>query len=207
MNRAVAAVRRAWSRVRPYEPMRGGRATLDAEYAAGNWDYLRALSELSRFSVIAGYCQQLKPGGSILEVGCGEGLLTDRLDKSKYSRYVGVDISTVAIERAAARQDAATTFAAADAQTFVPSATFDLILFNECLEYFDDPAGLVRRYEASLAPGGLYIASIFDGIDTARSVKIWRMLAARYDDLALTRLKNEEGFCWSIKVLRASARA
>lgn len=205
MTRAIAALQRGLSLLLPYQPMAGGRAALDAEYDAGDWDYLRALSELSRFSVIAGFCQQLKPGGALLEIGCGEGLLADRLDRTKYSRFLGVDISTVAIARAAARQDAKTSFVAADAATFTPPGRFDVIMFNECLEYFDDPLTLVRRYEASLEPGGVFIASIFDGIETARSVKIWRMLATRYDVLAATGLKNEQGFAWTIKVLRPSA--
>jgi 2-polyprenyl-3-methyl-5-hydroxy-6-metoxy-1,4-benzoquinol methylase len=204
---AANAVRRSVTRVLPYRPMAGGRELLDAQYAAGDWDYLRDLSELSRFSVIAGYCHHIKPGGSILEVGCGEGLLTDRLDKAKYSRYVGVDISTRAIAAAAQRQDAATAFVAGDAMHLEVPGRFDVVVFNECLEYFADPRDLLRKYEASLEPNGVYIASIFDGIDTARSRKIWRMFRARYDDIAETRVRNQQGYAWSIRVLRPSGRS
>jgi 2-polyprenyl-3-methyl-5-hydroxy-6-metoxy-1,4-benzoquinol methylase len=206
MSRVANAVRRSLSRILPYRPMIGGRERLDAEYAAGDWDYLRALSELSRFSVIAGYCHHLKPGGALLELGCGEGLLTDRLDKSKYSRYLGVDIAPAAIARAHARKDAVTDFVAADAEQFTAPSSFDVIMFNECLEYFQDPLALVRRYDVMLTPGGVFIASIFDGLDTARSVKIWRMLRSHYDELAVTRMRNEQGYAWSIKVLRPSPR-
>ncbi len=207
MKRAINVLRRALTRVLPYQPMTGGREVLDAEYAAGDWDYLRALSELSRFSVIAGYCHHVKPGGALLELGCGEGLLTDRLDKAKYLRYLGVDIAPAAIARAATRRDAKTDFVTADAQQFVAPGAFDVVMFNECLEYFGDPLALVQRYEAALATDGVFIASIFDGLDTARSVKIWRMLRSRYDEVAATRLRNEQGYAWSIKVLRRSARS
>ena len=203
----VNTARRWLTRVLPYRPMRGGRAVLDAQYAAGDWDYLRDASELSRFSVVAGYCHHLKRGGSILEIGCGEGVLADSLDKGKYTRYLGVDVSAEAVTRAARRQDAKTTFVAEDAMQLQVDTPFDVVVFNECLEYFADPRELVRKYEASLEPGGLFIASIFDGIDTARSVKIWRMLRGRYDEIAATRLKNEQGYAWSIKVLRPSARS
>ena len=71
--------------------------TWEAQYAAGRWDYLGELSELARFSVLAGYICHLKPGGAVLDTGCGQGVLLRRLPVSSYSRYVGIDISGSAI--------------------------------------------------------------------------------------------------------------
>src|SRR3954454_119623 len=76
-------------------------ATWDAEYAAGRWAYLGELPELARFSVLAGYLRHFKPGGAILDVGCGEGALAKRLSAGDFRRYVGVDLSAAAIEKAA----------------------------------------------------------------------------------------------------------
>src|ERR671915_311901 len=55
-------------------------AQWDSEYAAGDWDYLSDLEQAARFSVIAGHIQVLKPGASILDVGCGKGTLRERLN-------------------------------------------------------------------------------------------------------------------------------
>jgi 2-polyprenyl-3-methyl-5-hydroxy-6-metoxy-1,4-benzoquinol methylase len=196
------AVKRLASLVGPYRPMSGGRQWLDAEYARGEWDYLRGPSELARFSIVAGYCRHYKPHGSILEIGCGEGLLPERLGLEGYSRYLGVDISREAIARAQPRQNERTAFVAEDAMRLHLQDRFDVIIFNECLEYFDEPLALLHRYEAFLHGTGIYIVSIFDGIDTARSWKIWRMLRRRYTAEAVIHVSNEIRYAWTIKVLR-----
>lgn len=193
--------RRWLSAVLPYRPMDGRKEVLDGEYAAGGWDYLRGSEELSRFSVVVGYCHHFKPNAALLEVGCGEGILQERLDCSKYSRYVGIDISSEAISRAQGRQNQQVAFIAVDAAAFVPSEKFDLVIFNECLEYFRDPLGLVRRYDGFLNTDGLYVVSIFEGVETVQSRRIWKRLASAYRILSETRVTNGRGYSWMIKVL------
>jgi 2-polyprenyl-6-hydroxyphenyl methylase/3-demethylubiquinone-9 3-methyltransferase len=180
--------------------MDGSKELLDNEYSSGVWDYLRELEELSRFSVIAGYCHHLKDQGSILEIGCGEGILREKLDSAKYSRYVGVDISSEAIRRAAHKEDENNIFVAEDAKTYAPIERFDVIIFNECLEYFSDPLGLVQRYESFLKKDGIYIVSMFVGLDTARTRRIWKMLESVYKAETETRVSNKKGYNWIIKV-------
>ena len=199
----INAMRRGLSLVLPYRKMRGGREKMDSDYAHGKWDYLRGIAELGRFSVLVGYCRFLKPGGRILEIGCGEGILQERLDR--YSRYVGVDVSAEAIQRA--RSDEKTAFVCADAAVWKPGETFDLIVFNECLEYFDDPLAVVRHYEPSLAPDGAFLISMFAGIETARTRRIWKWLESAYEVEDATRVTNRNGLTWVLKVLRPCASA
>ena len=250
-TRPARAARRWLSRVLPYRKMAGGRERLDVQYARGSWDYLRSLDELARFSVLAGYCHYLKPNGRILEIGCGEGILQERLDPARYARYVGVDISEEAVRRAQARTQAqrsqpssevilsvaknlgggseppspqilrfaqddtaglrgrfgSTAFVCADAAAWEPGEVFDLIAFNECLEYFDDPVGLVRRYEPSLAPDGAFLVSMFAGLDTTRTRRIWRWLEEVYEVADATRVTNRKGLTWVLEVLRPCASA
>ena len=111
------------ARVRAFEAATGrgdaplGKEAWEEQYRRGSWDFMRRLDEVARYSVIAGYLHHLKPGGSVLDVGSGEGLLADHLRPLGYSRFLGVDLSEAAIAQAAGRRDATTAFAAADAET------------------------------------------------------------------------------------------
>ncbi|HEV8579113.1 MAG TPA: class I SAM-dependent methyltransferase [Thermoanaerobaculia bacterium] len=169
----------------------------EAQYGSGGWGFMRQLDELARYSVIAGYLHHLKPGGSVLDVGGGEGLLADHLRPFGYSRYLGIDLSEAAVRQAAGRADGKTSFAAADAESFVPAEHWDAVVFNECVYYFRDPLGTVRRYEDSLAIGGVFIVSTFR---SRRSDAIVRRFLERYRLLEETAITNRKG-TWVVRVL------
>jgi SAM-dependent methyltransferase len=94
------------------------RDTWEQEYASGYWERMDVLPELGRYSIIAGYCNFLKPQGSILDIGCGKGLLAKRLSRGLDTLYLGVDLSTFAIDQARAANLLSTQFIAANATTF-----------------------------------------------------------------------------------------
>jgi 2-polyprenyl-3-methyl-5-hydroxy-6-metoxy-1,4-benzoquinol methylase len=170
----------------------------EEQYRRGKWELMRALNEVARYSVIAGYLHRLKPGGSVLDVGCGEGLLHDHLVPYGYGRYQGVDLSEAAIAQAAARAGERTAFAAADAETWVPSGPFDAVVFNECVYYFNDPVGSVRRYEPYLTDGGCFVVSTFR---SRRADVIARRLAALYTLLEETAITNRKG-TWVVRIFK-----
>src|SRR5260370_2369275 len=101
--------------------------TWEAQYAAGRWDFLAQLSELARFSVLAGYICHLKPGGAVLDTGCGQGVLLPRLPSPCYSRYVGIDGSGTAISRAPPPQNSPTPFPPPAPSDYSPATPFHLI--------------------------------------------------------------------------------
>jgi SAM-dependent methyltransferase len=169
----------------------------EAQYRSGGWEFMRRLDELARYSVIAGYLHHLKPGGSVLDVGSGEGLLADHLRPFGYSRYLGIDLSEAAVQQAAGRLDPKTSFAAADAESYKPPGRWDAVIFNECVYYFNDPLGTVQRYEAFLEEGGVFIVSTFR---SRRADVIVRRLLARYRLLAETAVTNQKG-TWVVRVL------
>ena len=170
----------------------------ESQYRDGRWVYLNGLQQMTRYSVIAGYLHTLKNGGCMLDVGCGEGILLARLGDANYEKFVGIDWSHVAIEQAQKRQYPRSVFVQADAQCFVPDETFDAIIFNEVLYYFDEPLTVAQRYQAWLRPGGLFITSLFAISDRARA--IGRRLKQSYhciDEVEITG----HGRSWIIDVL------
>ncbi len=187
------------TRPAPYRPLNVSQDQWDLEYSSGRWTYLGAVSQLARYSIIIGYCHHFKPGGAILDVGCGQGVLQQKLAPLGYNRYLGVDCSAEAIRKAEARQDAKTHFVCADALSFAPEQTFDAIVFNECLYYFAQPLEVIRRYEPYLAPDGIFVISM---TCIPSTLVIWKMLAPFCTTEDEVRLWNRADRSWVIKVLR-----
>ena len=72
-----------------YKPLENGAHVFDTQYAGGQWDYLRSPDEAPRYGVVAGYTALLPGRPALLEVGCGEGLLLDHVDRNRMSRFTG----------------------------------------------------------------------------------------------------------------------
>jgi 2-polyprenyl-6-hydroxyphenyl methylase/3-demethylubiquinone-9 3-methyltransferase len=176
-------------------------ATWNQQYDSGTWDYLGTTQEFARYSVIAGYCRQLKPAAHVLDVGCGAGVLASWLASASISSYFGVDLSEVAIEQARRSNIAGAQFAVADAATFEPSQVFDVIVFNEMLYYLENPEEHVRRFARALAPGGLLIVSIFHHDD---GIRTWKRLKEGFDELDRVRITHAPTrFKWDVAVLKS----
>lgn len=176
---------------------RSTRRTWNAEWAQTRWDYLGAVDELAHYSVLAGYALRLKPGGVVLDVGCGEGLLRDRLHPSSFSEYVGLDFDE-AISRATGRIDERTRFVVGDFRAFEPSTRFDTIVFNESLYYAWDPVGEVQRYTGFLRPGGIVLISMYV---TARNEEIWAGLSRTFPVIDRVVVTNARGTQWTCAAL------
>lgn len=140
--------------------------------------------------------------GSVLDVGCAGGSLALEMARNGMTRYLGLDISTVAIERA---KDALTTrlasgdinfsFEVADLTCFTPAPelrAFDLIVFNEVLYYLRVEVALeqVMRYTQWLGPGGLICVSM---LGDPKSEAIFRLLRARLEWLTAFRYQEALG--------------
>lgn len=77
-------------------------ARWDREFGAGKYAYLHKPSERARLTEIAAMIDRsIREGGAceIVDIGCGEGLLLGQLAGLDIVRYVGLDISAVALSR------------------------------------------------------------------------------------------------------------
>jgi 2-polyprenyl-3-methyl-5-hydroxy-6-metoxy-1,4-benzoquinol methylase len=177
--------------LRPYRPY---EAPSESSYGAVDPWGLRSLDAVPQRAVIAGYLRHLVPGGRVLDIGCGEGLIVPHLAGLS---YVGVDLSAEAIGRAKADFGAVAQFHAADALTYNPEGLFDAVVFNECLYYLDDPAAAVARYEAVLKPGGFVIVSMYEAPTTART---WKAIGAGRTARDAVYVRHANGIGWDIRL-------
>lgn len=150
-------------------------STWDNQFAKGKWDYLGKVAiERARNSVISGvFALAFAPKGRILDVGCGEGVLSDYLNEDQKKLYLGVDLSHEAI-RIAKKKRGTLNFLQADAKLYVPppGQQYDVIIFNEMIYYMDHLA-ILKQYSSSryLSKDGIIVVCVWytNKVDFLRS--------------------------------------
>jgi len=175
----------------------------DKMYNSGEWNYLSGIDELAHYSVIIGYCEFVSPNALILDVGCGEGLLAQRLEPHAHEKYIGIDISNKAIEIAEQfnKNCNLTSFAVCDAESYIPPNTMDIIIFNESLYYFNDLVATMQHYDNFLNTDGHFIISMFD---QPESDACWDYVDKHYDIIDAVKLSNKNGLSWNCKLAKRS---
>lgn len=179
------------------------REDWETQYGRGDWDFLENPDELARYAVIAALVRRLAPGGRVLDVGSGDGVLLDELSVGGYREYVGIDLSETAVERGRARNAPNARFVAANAETWRPEADdpgFDAVILNECVYYFEAPEQTVRSYLDLLTPDGVLIVSMFHSPRTAALRRTLSRFAPPREEIELRHRKG----AWTISVHTAS---
>jgi SAM-dependent methyltransferase len=192
----LAAWVRAWERKtgRQNVPVSGER--WESEYEDGTWDFLRQSGELARYSVVAAFVDRFAGRGSVLDVGCGEGVLLEKLRPYGVASYTGIDLSEVAISRCSAAEGETARFLVADAELYRPQETFDAVVMNECLYYFEDPLAVALAYFDALADKGVLVVSQFR---SRRSSAIARLLREKLPLIEETLITSRKG-TWIVGV-------
>lgn len=170
----------------------------DSEYSSNQWDYMKNISELGRYSMITGYLGHLKPDAAILEVGCGTGILFERLKHLPYQYYKGMDISEKAIESAQQFANDKTAFVAGNGADFSDDQKYDIVIFNEALYYFDDCLAVLKHYTQMLKPGGFFIISMVVG-DISKLH--WEKIEKHYTIKDAVQTTNKFGITWHCRVV------
>ncbi len=134
----------------------------DEEYEAGRWAFLRSLPESGRYGIIGMWLSLTGTMDEVLDIGCGEGLLYERLQPMGIMRYVGMDLSPASLEIANV-DPAIASLRAGDMHTFEPQSgeTFSAVVFNEVLHFAEEPAALVSRYVQFLKEDGVIALSMY----------------------------------------------
>lgn len=141
------------------------RRRWNKQYRSGRWKSLKNDIEAKRYRAIIDQIQKFAPQNpSILDIGCGDGVLTERLlGTVRYSYFAGVDFSSESIKQATEKQLPDAEFIHADVIKFVPSRNFDVIIFNESFYYIPETekARVLQTLLDHLTPEGTLISSIF----------------------------------------------
>lgn len=101
----------------------------------------------------------LKPGETVLDIGCGIGGNAFQIAKEYGAHVMGVDLSsnmvTMACERACLRKDTRVRFLIADITQFdFEPNTFDVVYSRDCIIHIPDKSALFIKIFKWLKPGG-----------------------------------------------------
>jgi SAM-dependent methyltransferase len=97
-----------------------------------------------------------QPGERILDLGCGDGVLTEKLVEAGANVF-GVDASPEMIEAARAR---GLDVAVADGQALDLPAKFDAVFSNAALHWMLDKHGVAKGVFSALKPGGRFVGEM-----------------------------------------------
>lgn len=116
-----------------------------------------------------------KPGESILDLGCGEGTLTERLAAAGCD-VIGVDASPEFVAAARARGLDARV---ADAHALDFDRAFDAVFSNAALHWMKRPDAVIAGVARALKPGGRFVGEFGGAGNVARIVDALSMALAR----------------------------
>ena len=138
----------------------------------------------------------------ILDLGCGPGNTATELS-SPYRKYVGVDISEVALEKARKKTEATgrterNQFVCSDFLSFDPADKFDVILFRESMYHV--PIGqittILDKYAAFLKKDGVFIVRLYlagpNGEKRIRPKAVMRRIESEFDVMEKAEYEKNE---------------
>jgi SAM-dependent methyltransferase len=108
--------------------------------------------------------------GSILDLGCGPGNTANELASEVYQKYIGVDISEVALAKALKRTQEngraeKNSFVRSDFLGYKATQEFDIILFRESLYHvpYGQVLTILGKYSKHLKEDGVFIVRLYAG--------------------------------------------
>jgi len=136
----------------------------DKQYKSGKWENLKSEKESMRYFQIIDYLKKYGPKNpSILDIGCGDGVLNERMKGFVFSYFLGLDFSKVSIDQAKRKNFPKAEFVSEDVISFIPSRNFDAIVFNEAFYYIHETEknNVLDRMLDHLNQDGIIITSIY----------------------------------------------
>lgn len=108
-----------------------------------------------------GLAELLRPGMSVLDIGCGAGSITAGIARAvgPQGRVVGIDRDETLLEMACAEHGMISNlhFESGDANTMRYFAEFDIVTASRTLQWIAEPAGAVSKMGQAVKPSGLVV--------------------------------------------------
>ncbi|MGK0427899.1 MAG: 2-polyprenyl-3-methyl-5-hydroxy-6-metoxy-1,4-benzoquinol methylase, partial [Ulvibacter sp.] len=98
------------------------------QYRHGKWENLKSEKEAKRYYQVIDYIKEyshLNP--VILDIGCGNGVLNERMKGLDFEYFLGLDFSQVSIKQAENKKLPKAEFIAEDVVNFRPQRNFDVV--------------------------------------------------------------------------------
>jgi 2-polyprenyl-3-methyl-5-hydroxy-6-metoxy-1,4-benzoquinol methylase len=140
------------------------RRRWNKQYRKGRWESLKSDIEAHRYQQIIAYLKKYGvENARILDLGCGDGVLNDRMRDESYEYFMGIDFSSVSIDKALSKNLPRSDYRSVDIIKFKPEQQFDVIIFNEVFYYIPDSEKnrIMKLMFDTLTENGIIITSIF----------------------------------------------
>lgn len=106
-----------------------------------------------------GVLKNIPSNSTVLDVGCGTGILGEALKTKKNCRVYGIEFSKESARISAKRLDGVHVLDIEN-QEFRSSIKFDVIIFADVLEHLRNPEKVLPKYTKLLKPGGRFVISL-----------------------------------------------
>ncbi len=111
-------------------------------------------------------------GDAVLELGCGNGLVTRGIAERTGADVTAVDVSGECIRYAQTHsKHPSVTYFQSSIEHFHPTKPFDLVTLYEVLEHVSDPEAIMRLIHSWLRPAGCFIISTPNRASLNRRIK------------------------------------
>lgn len=155
-----------------YAPSSVKKRIWDKDFSGGKWDFI----DDTAGDCIYPHLEKHAHGGDILDLGCGPGNTANELANEAYRSYIGVDISEVALEKAAKRtrengRADKNSFVNSDFLGYTPTRDFDVVLFRESLYHvpYGQVLPILEKYSKHLKKNGVFMVRLYAGDSTKKT--------------------------------------
>jgi len=151
------------------------QAAYNARFLSGEWNTGPGEVSPDLVEVILRHAS----GGKVALMGCGTGGLAAILDRSGCASVLGIDLSSVAVERAKIRGLARAQFEVADIASWSCTEQYDAIVFEESLYYLSlkEQVRVLTAQRLFLTRTGVFVITVSDA---ARYRTMLKMIRSRF---------------------------
>jgi len=140
-------------------------------------DYNKVLTDFKVES-----CLENAPGDSLLDLACGDGMLTELFAKH-FNTVIGVDASSKHLDAARVRVPSAT-FHECLIEDFASNQKFDSVFLLDLLEHVIDPSAVLSKAASFVKPGGRLIVHVPNSEAVNRKIAVLMGTLTSCDELS-----------------------